>query len=248
MTHSSLGNSSLGFLPWLWFACTALSLAFVAFDLSKIRQAQWTLAERIHRLSRVLNALYMGPFCALAYHAVQQRPDEKSSIWKRAARSTMHCAAGQMSGMLLAALLFSGLPREWELAAEYLGGLGVGLLIFKAPLFRPRYWSGVASQWVSEMLAMNAMMAGQIPIMALAMRMDERTMDPSSGFFWMTMSLSFIVGSLTTYPFMVWLLFTPKAGGHGDRSVWPKLAAMMTWVALAMGIELAYLIGYFRGH
>jgi len=242
MNHTPSGSAGVSYWLWLWLACTALSIAFVALDLAKTRQARWTIAEKIERLSWLLSALYMGPFCALVYQMVRQR-EENSFLWKRAASRTMHCAAGQMTGMLLAAVLFSGIPRGWELVAEYFSGLCVGLLVFKAPASQGgQYWNAVASNWSGEVLAMNAMMAGQIPIMAILMQLDERAMYPSSAVFWIMMSFSFIAGAVTTYPLMVWSLLWSEGR---SRPAWPRLTALMTWAALVVGIVSAYFIGYF---
>jgi len=246
MTQAIIGIS-------LWFAATVLSVLFVVLDLSKTRPAESTLRDKIQRLGWILNALYMGPFCALVYRAVRTGPhsDGPIPLWKRAAASTMHCAPGPVTGMLLAALISNGLgiSRGWELVAEYFGGLVLGLLVFKAPAVRAsfsgRYWGAVDGNWLSEVLTMNTMMAGQIPMMAILMRLDERAMQPGSVFFWATMSFSFIVGSLTTYPLMLWLLSTSGQGDHG-RLAWPKLSTMMTIAALAVGVGAAYSYGYFE--
>lgn len=230
---------------WLWFSATLVSFVLVAIDLARSGEAARTPGEKIQRLGWLLNTLYMGAFCALLYRVVRTKDCStgKEVLWKQAARSTMHCAAGQMSGMLLAALLSHRfhLSNQWELVSEYLGGLLVGLLAFKAPcLSAPStrgYWKTVGDNWLGEMLAMNMMMAGQIPIMALFLRLDGMAMQPGSIAFWGMMSFSFIAGSLATFPWMCWQHYSSRCSG---------LSALLTFLLLAARIAAASLSGYFQ--
>lgn len=240
MTQPGLG----GWL-WLWFSATLVSFVLVAIDLARSREAARTPGEKIQRLGWLLNTLYMGAFCALVYRVVrtQDGATGQELLWKQAARSTMHCAAGQMSGMLLAALLSHRLhlSNQWELVSEYSGGLLVGLLAFKAPGLRADdgrgYWKAVGDNWLGEMLAMNMMMAGQIPIMAFFLWLDGLAMQPGSIAFWGMMSFSFIAGSLATFPWMYWQRYSSR---------WSGLSALLTFLLLAAGVATASLSGYFH--
>lgn len=257
------GSEGIHYLLWLWFSLTALSVAYVAYDQSQTGDCEQMLAKKMKRLGWVLFTLYTGPFSVLVYRLVRRGTRVSSMgdlpLWQRAAHSVVHCAAGQLTGMLLAALIASGLhlSRAWELLAEYVGGISIGLFLFKAPSMQAlagSYWRAARGSWLSETLAMNIMMAGQIPVMAILMTLDMRAMNPNSVLFWGTMSFSFIAGSLTTYPLM-WLLnsnllepdLSAAEQGQARHSNWRKLAALLlTLAALAGAVGLAQFGGFFN--
>ncbi len=236
MTHGSTPSSQgVAYLLWLWFALTALSVAYVAYDQFQRSKSEQTLADRMKQLDWVLFTLYTGPLSVFLYRMVRFSQGSLP-IWQRAAHSTVHCGAGQLTGMLLAALIAAGLQVSSgkELVAEYLGGLSVGLLFFKAPGMWARggsYWQAARGSWLSEMLAMNVMMAGQIPVMAFLMMLDGRAKEPTSVLFWGMVSISFIAGSLATY-LLKWL--APGLGAEQDSS-WRKLAALLLTLAMLAG-------------
>ena len=117
------------------------------------------------------------------------------------------------------------------------------------------YWSAVKSTLFSETLSMNAVMAGMIPVMVILMSQDMGAMDPGSGRFWGTMSLAFVVGTLTTYPVNWWLVKRGIKHGTGGEararlshsvSAASKLAAtLLTLAMLAGGVSIAAYYGDF---
>jgi FtsP/CotA-like multicopper oxidase with cupredoxin domain len=193
----------------------------------------------------ILVTLYMGPFGLLLYVLADKEPrpgeHEKftSPLWKQGVGSTIHCVAGDATGIILAAVITAslGLPMWIDLIVEYLAGFSFGLFIFQS-LFMKRMMGGtyrenVRKSFMPEFISMNAMMAGMAPTMSLLMMgRDMRAMDPLELVFWGVMSLGVMVGFATAYPFNVWMvkkgikhgLMTERTGGglhghedHGDR-------------------------------
>jgi Domain of unknown function (DUF4396) len=108
---------------------------------------------------------------------------------------------------------------------------------------------------LAETLSMNAVMAGMIPVMVILMSRDMSAMEPSSVRFWGTMSLAFVVGTVTTYPVNWWLVKRGLKHGMGGEararlghsvSAASKLAAtFLTLAMLAGGVALAARYGGF---
>lgn len=102
---------------------------------------------------------------------------------------------------------------------------------------------------------MNTVMAGMIPVMVILMTRDMSAMEPSSVRFWGTMSLGFVVGTVTTYPVNWWLVKRGIKHGMGGEartrlshsvSAASKLAAtLLTLAMLAGGVVLAARYGDF---
>jgi hypothetical protein len=87
----------------------------------------------------------MGPFGLVLYVLADKEPrpgeHEKfiSPLWKQGVGSTIHCVAGDATGIILAAVVTAslGLPMWLDLIIEYLAGFAFGLFIFQA-LFMQR--------------------------------------------------------------------------------------------------------------
>lgn len=132
--------------------------------------------------------------------------------WKQSLGSTIHCMAGDATGIIAAAAVTAalGLPMGLDLIAEYTFGFAFGLLVFQALFMRKMlggsYGTAVRRSFLPEWLSMNAVMAGMIPVMVLLMSRDMTAMEPSSPRFWGIMSLATLVGLVTAYPVNVWLV------------------------------------------
>ena len=55
-------------------------------------------------------------------------------LWRQGVDSTIHCVAGDATGIILAAVVTAtlGLPMWVDLIVEYLAGFAFGLLIFRS--------------------------------------------------------------------------------------------------------------------
>src|SRR3546814_18081089 len=97
----------------------------------------------------VLVTLYMGPIGLLLYVMADKepRPGEHEAfirpLWKQGVGSTVHCVAGDATGIIVAAVIVAliGLPMWQDLIIEYVAGFLFGLLIFQA-LFLRRMMGG----------------------------------------------------------------------------------------------------------
>jgi hypothetical protein len=254
-----------GFL-WIWFALTALAVAYVGYDQFKgeREQRESSLAMKTMRWGWVLVTLYTGPFGVIVYwflHSTPARKTPRSSLWEESVESTIHCVAGDATGILIAAAVgnWLRLPMGVELIAEYVAGFVVGLLLFQALCMKSAYdgsyWRAVWGTFLPETLSMNTVMAGMIPVMIILMSRDMRAMEPTSVRFWGTMSLSFVVSAVITLPVNWWLVARGLKHGMGGEerarhrhpvSVASKLKAMvLTLAMLAGGITLAARYGDF---
>lgn len=197
-----------------WFLLAAASAAYVAYD-------QWKNNPEPHimRAAFVLVTLYMGPLGFLIYILADKEPKPGThenfvdALWKQGMGSTIHCVAGDATGIIVAAVITAslGLPMWLDLIVEYLTGFGFGLFIFQSLFMKNMmggtYWENVRRTFLPEFISMNAMMAGMGSLMSfLMMGRDMRAMDPLEFLFWGVMSLGVIVGFTTAYPFNVWLV------------------------------------------
>jgi hypothetical protein len=208
----------------VWFVLTGLSVIYVAWD-AFTRNPELT----VMKYGWVLVTLYAGPVAAAFYVLSCQEPGPYQHeefikpLWKQALGSTVHCLAGDATGIIFAAAVTAtlGLPMLTDLAIEYALGFGFGLLIFQALFMRDMlggsYLEAVRRSFVPEWLSMNAVMTGMIPVMVTLMSRDMKAMEITSISFWGIMSLATLVGAIIAYPVNVWLV---KVGlKHGMGSV-----------------------------
>ena len=226
-------------LPWLdpvlaaWFVITALSVAYVAWD-AFTRNPEL----KVMKWGWLLVTLYGGPVMAAAYVLSCQEPpatrheDFIRPLWKQAFGSTIHCMAGDATGVIIAAAITTalGLPMWLDVTAEYLFGFGFGLLVFQALFMRDMlggsYVRALRASFMPEWLSMNAVMAGMIPTMVILMSRDMAAMHATTLRFWGVMSLATLVGFVVAYPLNLWLVAvrlkhgmgTERALGHGGHA------------------------------
>ncbi|WP_343640192.1 DUF4396 domain-containing protein [Roseateles sp.] len=252
-----------------WFAVAGLSAGYVAWD-----QFRHNPEPVVMKWGFVLVTAYMGPIGLLLYVMADKepRPGEHEAfikpLWKQGAGSTIHCVAGDATGIILAAVVTAslGLPMWLDLIVEYLAGFGFGLFIFQSLFMKNMmggsYWENVRKSFMPEFISMNAMMAGMAPVMTLLMMgRDMRAMAPTELLFWGVMSVGVIAGFAVAYPVNVWMvsrgmkhgLMTERAGhrGHGGHDshgghgmqpdvTRPQLAAvtLSTALMLAAGMTM----------
>jgi hypothetical protein len=198
----------------------------------------------------VLVTFYTGPLGLFVYLLSCREPlpgtHERfvAPLWKQAVGSTIHCLAGDATGIIVAAAITGALrlPMGLDLIVEYAAGFAFGLLIFQALFMKDvmggSYVQAVKRTILPEWLSMNAVMAGMVPVMVILMTRDMSAMEASSPRFWGVMSLATIVGALLAYPVNYWLvekglkhgMGTKRAlgkGGHGltaERRLRPGVA------------------------
>lgn len=219
---------------YAWLVLAALSAAYVAWD-----QFRGNPEPAVMKWGFVLVTLYMGPIGLLLYVMADKEPSPGTHeefikpLWKQGVGSTVHCVAGDATGIIVAAVVVAliGLPMWQDLIVEYIAGFLFGLLIFQALFMRKMmggsYLDNVRRSFLPELISMNCMMAGMAPVMvALMMGRDMRAMWPGEPLFWMVMSLGVIAGFAVSYPVNVWMvsrgmkhgLMTERDPGHASQA------------------------------
>lgn len=192
----------------------------------------------------ILVTLYMGPIGVVFYILADKepRPGEHETfikaLWKQGVGSTIHCVAGDATGIILAAAITAilRLPMWIDLIVEYATGFAFGLFIFQSLFMKSMmggtYWENVRKSFMPEFISMNFMMAGMAPVMSfLMMGRDMRAMEPTELLFWGVMSVGVIAGFTMAYPANVWmvksslkhgLMTERKPGAQFDRQKKPS--------------------------
>lgn len=230
----------------VWFVLVGISAAYVGWD------AYWHNPELVvMKWGWVLVTLYTGPV-ALSWYiltckepAPGQHEEFIRPLWKQAFGSTIHCLAGDATGVIVAAAVTEslGLPMWLDIIAEYAFGFAFGLTIFQALFMKDMlggsYIRALRSSLIPEWLSMNTVMAGMIPVMVILMTRNMAAMSATSIRFWGIMSLAILIGGIVAYPVNVWLVAkglkhgmgTVRALGEGGHS----LAAEREAVTVATG-------------
>ena len=222
----------IDFVVYAWLIIAVLSAAYVAYD-----QFRNNPEAPVMKWGFVLVTLYMGPVGLLLYVMADKEPAPGTHerfvmpLWKQGVGSTVHCIAGDATGIILAAAVTAllGFPMWIDVIVEYVFGFLLGLLIFQALFMRDMmggtYGENVRRSFLPELLSMNMMMAGMAPVMIfMMMGRDMRAMWPTEPLFWFVMSLGITVGFMIAYPVNVWLvakgmkhgLMTVRAADHED--------------------------------
>lgn len=231
----------LGPLAWIdvillvWFALTALSVAYVAWDVFT-NSPEMT----VMKWGWILVTLYLGPIGLFLYIMSCKEPwpgtheEFIQPLWKQGLGSAIHCVAGDATGIVLAAAITGvlGLPMWIDLIVEYIAGFGFGLLIFQSLFMKDMmggsYLKAVRMSLMPEWISMNFMMAAMFPVMIrLMMGRDMRAMEPTQMVFWGAMSVAVAAGLLASYPVNLWLvnkglkhgMGTERALGKGGHSM-----------------------------
>jgi FtsP/CotA-like multicopper oxidase with cupredoxin domain len=216
-----------------WFVLAGLSTLYVGWD-----QYRNNPEPVVMKWGFILVTLYTGPLGLLLYVLADKepRPGEHEAfvrpLWKQGVGSTIHCVAGDATGIIAAAVVVAllGLPMWLDLIVEYIAGFAFGWFIFQS-LFMQRimggsYWDNVRKTFLPEFISMNFMMAGMAPVMSfLMMGRDMRAMEPSELLFWGVMSLGVIAGFAAAFPANAWLvarrlkhgLMTERQSASGHR-------------------------------
>jgi len=215
----------IDFVVYAWLAVAIIAAGYVAYD-----QFRNNPESPVMKWGFVLVTLYMGPIGLLLYVMADKEPSPGTHesfvkpLWKQGVGSTVHCVAGDATGIILAAAVTAmlGFPMWIDVIVEYVFGFLLGLLVFQSLFMRATmggtYTENVRRTFLPELLSMNLMMAGMAPVMIfLMMGRDMRAMWPAEPLFWFVMSLGIIVGFAIAYPVNVWLV--AKGMKHGLLTV-----------------------------
>jgi hypothetical protein len=207
---------------YAWFAIVLVSTAYVAYD-AFTRNPEL----KVMKWGWVLVTLYIGPIGASLYvlSCKEPRPGTHeefvSPLWKQSLGSTIHCVAGDATGIVVAAIVTTaaGLAMWAETIVEYVAGFGFGLLIFQALFMRDMlggsYLAAVKSTVLPEWVSMNCVMAGMVTVMVIIRTHVAGTTDVSDVRFWGVLSLAVFAGLVVAYPVNVWLVANNLKHGMG---------------------------------
>ncbi len=253
----------------LWFVLTAMSVLYLAIDI------RHTPENPVLKWGFLLLTLYAGPVGLLLYIFGCRKRDPVeherfvSARWRQVLGSTMHCVAGDGVGILAGAVIGAiiALPLLADIALEYVLGFAFGWTIFQALFMKDMaggsYSRSLKSTFIPELLSMNCLMGGMIPVMVLAWRAVPEAHDPTQGLFWFRMSMALMVGFAAAYPMNWWLVSNhlkhgmmtmPAPGGMASKTKAAKKKSGMDMpppvsrerIAIAAAVSFAVLfIGLF---
>jgi hypothetical protein len=221
----------------LWFVLAALAVAFVGIDIRN------TPESPVLKWGFVLLTAYTGVVGAFLYVLGCREPlrgaheQYTAARWRQTLGSTMHCVAGDGVGILVGAVLSSGLGIAGlaEVGLEYLLGFGFGWTIFQALFMRDAaggsYAVALKRTFIPELLSMNLLMAGMVPTAMTLRRHVDLAGDPAHARFWFVMSMALLVGFIIAYPMNWWLVANHLK--HGMMTVRPKKET--AGIEMAMG-------------
>ncbi|MCC5599821.1 DUF4396 domain-containing protein [Nostoc favosum] len=240
MNMSGMNEANFKSSAWIdtvlivWFSLTVLSVVYVAWD-AFTSNPELT----VMKWGWLLVTLYTGVIGAALYilsckePAPMQHEEFVKPLWKQTVGSTIHCLAGDATGIIVAAAITMtlGLPMWLDVISEYFFGFAFGLFVFQSLFMKDMlggsYLKAVRRSFMPEWLSMNAVMAGMIPVMVILMSHDMTAMEPTSIRFWGVMSLATVVGFVVAFPVNMWLVAvglkhgmgTARALGKGGHSL-----------------------------
>ncbi|MEV6316814.1 DUF4396 domain-containing protein [Streptomyces sp. NPDC051776] len=229
MAAGGISGTYADALMYTWFLLVSLSTAYVAFD-AFTKNPELT----VMKWGWVLVTLYIGPIGAALYALSCQEPKPGTHerfvapLWKQAFGSTIHCLAGDATGIMMAAVIASliGLPAWADSLLEYVVGFGFGLLVFQALFMRDMlggsYRRAVRATVFAEWLSMNCVMGAMVAVIVIIRSHVPGTEDAASVRFWTTFSLAVLAGLMFAYPVNVWLVYNHLKHGMGTVRVLGK--------------------------
>jgi Domain of unknown function (DUF4396) len=224
--EAAISTSAGNALLYAWFASVLVSVVYVAFD-AFTRNPELT----VMKWGWVLVTLYIGPIGASLYVLSCKEPAPGAHerfvapLWKQSLGSTIHCLAGDATGIVVASVITTslGLAMWGETIVEYAAGFGFGLLVFQALFMRDMlggsYLAAVKSTVLPEWLSMNGVMAGMVVVMVIIRSHAKGTTDVGDVRFWGVLSLAVLAGLVVAYPVNVWLVKNELKHGMGTVRV-----------------------------
>ncbi|PHJ60893.1 multicopper oxidase [Nostoc linckia z18] len=223
MNEANFKNSAwINTVLIVWFSLTVLSVIYVAWD-AFTSNPELT----VMKWGWLLVTLYTGVIGAALYilsckePAPMQHEEFVKPLWKQTLGSTIHCLAGDATGIIVAAAITMtlGLPMWLDVISEYFFGFAFGLFVFQSLFMKDMlggsYLKAVRRSFMPEWLSMNAVMAGMIPVMVILMSRDMTAMEATSIRFWGVMSLATLVGFIVAFPVNMWLVAVGLKHGMG---------------------------------
>jgi Domain of unknown function (DUF4396) len=225
----------------LWFILTGLAVVFMVFD------QPTTPASPVLKWGFLLISIFTGPIGVFLYVLGCREPlsglHEKyvQVPWRQVLGSTIHCVAGDGVGILAGAMIGEVLylPTAGHIVLEYALGFVFGWSIFQAVFMRDMaggsYGRALSRTFFPELLSMNWLMAGMIPVATIAKAHVPRGHSVESPAFWFIMSMALLSGLVLAYPMNWWLVAHHLK--HGMITVRPTSSASSAIVSAAIPHE-----------
>ncbi|MFE3328903.1 DUF4396 domain-containing protein [Streptomyces sp. NPDC059176] len=219
----------------LWFIQVVIAVAFVAIDIRTTPEAT------VMKWGFVIVTAFSGLFGALLYTLSCREPlpgtheQYVAAKWRQVVGSTMHCVAGDGIGILVAAVVTTGLglPMWADVLCEYAFGFLFGWTVFQALFMKDMFGSyrrSLSKTFISEFLSMNAVMGGMTAVMVPWMTHDTAAMSPDGARFWFVMSIALCAGFVVALPMNWWLVDHGLKHGmmtvRHDNTPLPQAAAL----------------------
>ncbi|WP_197685803.1 DUF4396 domain-containing protein [Cuniculiplasma divulgatum] len=120
--------------------------------------------------------------------------------------STIHCVAGDGLGIMAGAIIrsFAHLPPPVKIILEYLLGFGFDRSIFRSLFMKDvsggLYRHSLSGTFIPELLSMNLLMSGMVPVSNILFSNIVGSHDPASCAFRFIMSMALLAGPALAYP------------------------------------------------
>lgn len=211
----------------LWYILTALSFIFIVIDIPK------TPEDKVIKWAFVILVIFTGPLGAFFYVLGCREPIKGTHeqfvapMWKQVLGSTMHCAAGDGTGIIAGAVIGSLLTLSFptEFGLEYILGFGFGWTFFQAYAMKEMaggsYTKSLGMSFLPEFLSMNLLMTGMVITLSLMKTRISGADNPLQPEFWFTVSMALIAGFIFAYPINWWLVANGMKHGMitvGDKT------------------------------
>lgn len=218
----------------VWLISIFVSVAYVAWD-----AFTYNPEMKVMKWGWVLVTLYIGPIGLILYILSCKEPEPGTHeafvkpLWKQGVGSTIHCLAGDATGIIFAAAVTGilHLPMWLDSITEYVFGFAFGLFIFQALFMKDimggSYVRAVRMTVLPEWISMNAMMSAMVAVMVILMSHDMAAMEPTTLRFWGIMSFAAIVATVIAYPLNVWLVWAGLKHGMGTERALGKGGSAM---------------------
>ena len=190
---ASIGADAVNVLLYVWFASVLVSVVYVCFD-AFTKNPELT----VMKWGWVLVTLFIGPIGAAIYvlSCKEPRPGTHerfvAPLWKQSLGSTIHCVAGDATGIVVAAIITTaiGLPMWGDTIVEYVARVrlrparvpgAVHARHARGQLPRRREIDGAARMAFDELAVMAGMVAVMVIIRSHAAGTSGRRATSGSG-------------------------------------------------------------------
>lgn len=193
---------------FLWFILTMISLIYVTVDLYQAH------GDRIIKLGWWFSLLFTGPLGLVMYIVINKTKEKPKTIplWKKALAAQVLVFSVIGFGMGLICLFLNSLflvqnASFWMLFLEYLFGLGFGLFVYQRsffPTFTDSLFRSHFNAFIAQFIFVNALAAGFFGVQLVWNAYYPESRDIELIYFWGMLSVCYLVGALTLFPFVLW--------------------------------------------